>query len=277
VDNYLLGKRASYRAVKYPPEREVRRVNNGCAFASSRIHKAQGAHQKMRNPQAKPRTWHAFAAAALAVIALGSTAAISVAGFSAQVVNNANTFSAGTMQLKESNGSINCYSTGSGSGGTVTSANSANCSINKLVGTLDQVPAGTPLTTAITMTNAGTINSSIESLVMGACSAAAASDANAYVGSDTAGFCGKVDFSIGTSTKCIYPANAAAACPATPTNTGNLGAVAGTTFTNSSTPPLILLTAGSSQAYTFTAMLDASATNTDQGLAASMTMTWNQS
>ena len=222
----------------------------------------------MRNPQAKPRTWHAFAAAALAVIALGSTAAISVAGFSAQVVNNANTFSAGTMQLKESNGSINCYSTGSGSGGTVTSANSANCSINKLVGTLDQVPAGTPLTTTITMTNAGTINSSIESLVMGARSAAAASDANAYVGSDTAGFCGKIDFS---------PANAAAACPATPTNTGNLGAVAGTTFTNSSTPPLILLNAGSSQAYTFTAMLDSSATNTDQGLAASMTMTWNQS
>ena len=75
-----------------------------------------------------------------------STAAISVAGFSAQVVNNANTFSAGTMQLKESNGSINCYSTGSGSGGTVSAANSANCSINKLVGTLDQVPAGTPLT-----------------------------------------------------------------------------------------------------------------------------------
>jgi len=226
---------------------------------------------------ARPFTWHAFAAAALAVIALGSTAAISVAGFSAQVVNNANAFSSGTMQLKESNGSINCYSTGSGSGGTVGAANSANCAINKLVGTLDQVPAGTPLSTTITMTNVGTINSTLESLVMGTCSAAAASDANGYVGSDTSGFCGKVDFSIGYTGKCVYPANAAAACPATPTNSGTLGSVASTTFTNSSTPGLTLLTAGSSQAYTFTVMLDTSATNADQGLAASMTITWNQS
>jgi hypothetical protein len=231
----------------------------------------------MRNAPTKPRTWHAFAAAALAVVALGSTAAISVAGFSAQVVNNANTFSSGTMQLEESNGSITCYSTGTGSGGTVSSTNSANCAINKLVGTLTQVPAGTPLTTSITITNVGTINATLESLVMGTCSAAAASNANGYVGSDTSGFCGKVDFSIGISGKCIYPANASAACPATPTNSGNLSAVAGTTFTNSSTPPLTLLNAGSSQAYTFTAMLDSTATNADQGLAASMTMTWNQS
>ncbi len=226
---------------------------------------------------AKPLTWHTFAAAALAVIALGSTAAISVAGFSAQIVNNSNTFSAGTMQLKEGNGSVNCYSTGTGTGGTVSASNSATCSINKLVGTLDQIPAGTPLTTTITMTNIGTINSSIESLVMGTCSAAAASDANGYVGSDTSGFCGKVDFSIGISGKCIYPANASASCPATPSSSGTLGSVAGTTFTNSSSPPLTLLSAGSSQSYTFTAMLDSSATNADQGLAASMTMTWNQS
>jgi hypothetical protein len=231
----------------------------------------------MRNAHTRPRSWHAFAAAALAVIALGSTAAISVAVFSAQVVNNANTFSSGTMQLEEGNGSITCYSTGTGSGGSVASANSANCAINKLVGTLTQIPAGTPLTTTITMTNVGTINSSIESLVMGTCSAAAASNANGYVGSDTSGFCGKIDFSIGISGKCIYPANASAACPATPTNSGNLGSVASTTFTNSSTPPLTLLTAGSSQVYTFTAMLDSTATNADQGLAASMTMTWNQS
>ena len=125
------------------------------------------------------------------------------------------------MQLKEGNGTVNCYSTGTGTGGTV-GTNSANCSINKLVGTLDQVPGGTPLTASITMTNVGTINASLESLVMGSCSAAAASDANGYVGSDTSGFCGKVDFSIGISGKCIYPANASAACPATPTSSGTL-------------------------------------------------------
>ena len=225
----------------------------------------------------KPRPWRALIVASLAVSALAVTAAISVAGFSAQVVNNANTFSSGTMQLKESNGSISCYSTGSGSGGTVGAANSANCAINKLVGSLDQVPSGTPLSATVTLTNVGSINSSLESLVMGTCSAVAASDDNGYVGSDTSGFCGKIDFTIGITGKCIYPANATAACPATPTNAGTLGAVAGTTFTNTSTPPLTLLTAGTSQAYTFTAMLDPSATNADQGLAASMTMTWNQS
>jgi hypothetical protein len=225
----------------------------------------------------KTHTWHGFAAAAVAVIALAVTAGVSVAGFSAQVVNNANTFSSGTMQLKETNGSISCYSTGTGTGGTVSSANSANCAINKLVGTLDQVPAGTPLSTTITITNVGSSNASLESLVMGACSAAGASDDNGYVGSDTSGFCGKVDFTIGVTGKCIYPANAAAACPTTPTNAGNLGSVAGTTISTTSTPPLTLLNAGTSQSYTFTVMLDPSATNADQGLAASMTMTWNQS
>jgi hypothetical protein len=230
----------------------------------------------MPKANAQSRSWHAFAAAALVVIALGTTAAISVAGFSAQIVNNANSFSAGTMQLEEGNGSINCYSTGSGAGGTVTT-NSANCSINKLVGTLNQVPAGTPLTTNVTMTNVGSTAASLESLVMGACSAAAASNANGYVGSDTAGFCAKVDFSVGYTGKCVYPANAAAACPATPTNSGTLAGAASTTFNNSSTPALTLLAAGASQTYTFTVMLDGSATNADQGLAASMTMTWNQS
>ncbi len=201
----------------------------------------------------------------------------SLAGFSAQIVNNSNTFSAGTMQLEESQGATNCFSTGVGSGGTV-GTNSATCAINKLVGTLDQVPAGTPLTTTITMKNNGNVTASLESLVFSACNAAAATDANGYVGSDTAGFCGKVDFSVGVTGKCLYPANAAASCPATPVNTGTLaGAATLGSITNASSPGLTLLAPGASQAYTFTAMLDSSATNADQGLAASMTMTWNQS
>ena len=219
----------------------------------------------------------ALATASLAVVALSTTAMTSLAGFSAQIVNNSNTFSAGTMQLEESQGATNCFSTGSGSGGTV-GTNSATCAINKLVGTLDQVPAGTPLTTTITMKNNGNVSGSLESLVFSACSAAAASDAATYVGSDTAGFCGKVDFSVGIAAKCLYPANAAAACPATPVSSGTLsGAATVGTITNSSTPGMVLLAPGASQAYTFTAMLDTSATNADQGLAASMTMTWNQS
>ncbi len=219
----------------------------------------------------------ALTAAIVAVLALGSTAAVTFSGFSATIVNNANTFSAGTMQLEESQGATTCYSTGSGSGGTVTSTNSANCAINKLIGTLDQKPAGTPLTTTITMTNVGTLTAAAESLAFGTCSAAAASDANGYVGSDTSGFCGKVDFSVGYGSKCLYPANASAACPATPTSSGTLAGVASTTFTNSSSPGLPLLAPAGSQTYTFTVMLDTTATNIDQGLAASQTMTWSQS
>lgn len=219
----------------------------------------------------------ALATASLAVVALSTTAMTSLAGFSAQIVNNANTFSAGTMQLSESSGATTCYSTGSGIGGTVTAANSANCAINKLVGTLDQVPAGTPLSTTITMKNIGTTSASLESLAFSACSAAAASDTNGYVGSDTSGFCGKVDFSVGYGTTCLYPANATTACATTPTSAGTLaGAATVGTITNSSTPGLVLLAPGTSQAYTFTVMLDHSATNADQGLKASQTMTWNQ-
>ena len=220
----------------------------------------------------------ALATASLAVVALVTTAMTSLAGFSAQIANNSNTFSAGTMQLEESQGATNCFSTGSGAGGTVATANSANCAINKLVGTLDQIPAGTPLTTTITMKNVGNVTASLESLVFSACTAAGASDNSGYVGSDTAGFCGKVDFSVGIAAKCLYPVNAAAACPATPTSSGTLaGAATLASLTNSSTVPMTLLAPAATQAYTFTAMLDSSATNADQGLAASMTMTWNQS
>lgn len=218
-----------------------------------------------------------LAASIVAVLAIGSTAAVTLAGFSAQIVNNANTFSSGTMQLSEASGATTCYSTGSGAGGTVTAANSANCAINKLIGTLDQVPAGTPLTTTVTMKNTGNTTATLESLVFAACSQATASDAGGYIGGD-ASFCGKVDFSVGYGTKCLYPANALAACAATPTSAGTLsGAATVGTITNASTPGLVLLAPGASQAYTFTVMLDPTATNADQGLTASQTMTWNQS
>jgi hypothetical protein len=217
-------------------------------------------------------------ATAVAVIALSGSAAVSLSGFSAAVANTSNTFSSGTMQLQETLGATNCYSTGTGAGGTVTASNTGTCAtINMLVGNLDQVPGGTPLTTTITMKNNGNSPATVESLVFGACTAAGASDNNAYVGSDTAGFCGKVDFSIGYGTKCLFPANAAAACPATPTSAGTLaGAATLGTINQASTPPMVVLAAGASQAYTITVMLDGTATNIDQGLTASQTMTWNQ-
>jgi hypothetical protein len=122
----------------------------------------------------------------------------------------------------------------------------------------------------------------LDSLVFATCSAAAASNANGYVGSDTSGFCGKVDIevSIGSTTAgthCLIPANASP-CAGTPTSSATLSSLSGTTINQATTPEgLTALAAGANQAYTFTVMLDASATNIDQGLTASQTMTWNQS
>ena len=64
------------------------------------------------------------------------------------------------------------------------------CTINDLVGTLDQLPGGTALSTTLTFTNAGNHNATVASMVTGACTQATASDANAYVGADTT-FCNK--------------------------------------------------------------------------------------
>lgn len=56
--------------------------------------------------------------------------AVALDNFTAAIENATSTFSAGTLQLEgvaPSNGSSDCYSTGSGSGGTVSSSNSGTC------------------------------------------------------------------------------------------------------------------------------------------------------
>ncbi|MGO9027639.1 MAG: hypothetical protein ACLQOZ_03280 [Acidimicrobiales bacterium] len=211
-----------------------------------------------------------------AVAALGLTATLTLGGFSAGINNSSSTFSSATIQLEEGNGTTTCYSTGSGAGGTVTATNTnTTCSINALVGTLDQVPAGASLTTTLTFTNAGNHNATVASMVTGACTAAAASDANGYVGSDTAGFCGKVDVTVANTTtgatdKCVYPTQAAA-CPAL-SSANTLSGLASTTF---NAVPLTTLAAGASATYVVTVQLDTTATNIDQGLTATEPFTWS--
>jgi hypothetical protein len=204
------------------------------------------------------------------------TAAFTLGGFSAGIANSASSFSSATVQLEESNGSTTCYSTGSGTGGTVTATNTnSTCSINALVGTLDQVPAGTALATTLTFTNVGNHNATVASMVTGACTAAAASDDSNYVGSDTAGFCGKVDVTVANTTsgatdKCVYPTQSAA-CPAL-SNSSTLAGLASTTF---NAVPMSTLAAGASATYVVTTELDTSATNADQGLTATVPFTWS--
>jgi hypothetical protein len=158
----------------------------------------------------------------------------------------------------------------------VTASNSnTTCTINALIGTLDQVPGGTALTTTLTFTNAGNHNATVASLVTGACTQATASDANAYIGAD-ASFCNKVDVTVANTTtgatdKCVYPSQAAA-CPAL-SNTYNLSTLASTTF---NAVPLTVLAAGASATYVVTDQLDSGvATNADQGLTATLPFTWS--
>ena len=217
-----------------------------------------------------------LAASLVAVAALAATATYTLGGFSAGIANSASTFSSATIQLQESNGVTSCYSTGSGAGGSVTASNTnGSCSINALVGTLDQVPGGAALSTTLTFTNVGNHNATVASMVTGACTAAAASDNAGYTGSDTAGFCGKVDVTLANTTagatdKCVYPTQAAA-CPAL-SNANTLSGMASTTF---NAVPLTTLAAGASATYVVNVQLDAIATNADQGLTATVPFTWS--
>jgi hypothetical protein len=212
-----------------------------------------------------------------AVAALGLTSAYTLGGFSATVANPSSTFSSATIQLEEGSGSTTCFSTGTGSGGTVTAANTnSTCGINVLTGTLDQVPGATALSSTITLTNVGNKAASVASLVTGTCGAAAASDNGGYTGSDNSGFCGKVDVTIANTTsgagyKCVYPVEpAGTACPSL-SSSATLATLAGQTFTT----PMSSLTAGASATYVVSVQLDPSATNADQGLTATMPFTWS--
>jgi hypothetical protein len=203
--------------------------------------------------------------------ALALTATFTLGGFNAAIANSSSTFSSATLQLEEASGGTTCYSTGTGgTGGTVTVGNSnTTCTINALTGTLSQVPGGTALSTTITLTNVGNINASGSTLTVSPCTIAAASNNGGYMGGDTAaGFCGHVDVTLGTSGTCIIPTSATA-CVA-PTSANTLQSIATTGTFN-----LGALAKNTSATYTLTAQLDSSnATNADQGLTATVPLTW---
>ena len=210
---------------------------------------------------------------------MGFTSVYTLGGFSASVANPTSTFSSATLQLEEGNGVTTCWSTGTTWLAERSTANSnTTCTINVLTGTLDQVPAGTALSSTITLTNAGNHAATVAGLVIGACSVAAASDAAGYVGADLTAnaFCSKVDVTISNTTtgatdKCVYPTQAAV-CPAL-SNTYNLTTLA--TAASFSTTPMSALAAAGTATYVIAAQLDASATNADQGYAATVPFTWS--
>jgi hypothetical protein len=212
----------------------------------------------------------AVVAGLLGTTMLAVTAGLSLGGFSAGITNPTNTYSSGTVVLRENAGATNCYSTGGGT--TITATNTANCTtIDDLGAAVNQGPGTGTTTQVLNLTNLGTINGATFTVAPAACTAAAAANTTPYSGTDTAGFCGKVDVTIQNDTtgtpSCVYPAGAGA-CPAL--------AATSTLATLGASPALSLgaLAAGATDKFTVKTQLDASATNSDQGLTATMPFTW---
>jgi len=209
----------------------------------------------------------------VAVLGLTAATTLGVTTFSAQV-GGTGTFQTGTLLLSKTNSSGTCLSSANAAGSITTNINNA-CAGSDLGAGTTNVPQVNQSST-VTLTNQGSINSATGlTLTVGACSAVAAPYGASVLnplssGSDTAGFCGKVDVTIFSTTqaKCLYPA-AAGACPA-PSN-------ANTLVTLAAASPFTLATSlasGASVGLTITTQLDATATNADQGLAANATMTY---
>ncbi|MGC8461019.1 MAG: hypothetical protein ACP5OR_04160 [Candidatus Dormibacteria bacterium] len=202
--------------------------------------------------------------------ALATSVYTALGGFTATITNNGNTYSSGTLLLSESQGATTCLSTANP---TAIVNNSNTCSGINLLGNPTQTngdSAVTASTSIVTVENVGTLNSSALTLTPGACTASANSKTSPYAGSDTTGFCSKVDITIFNGTNCVYPAQSGA-CPAL-SNTYNLASLA-----SKGALTLSALSANSSATYTFTVQLDSGVTNADQGLTATESFAWTLS
>lgn len=184
--------------------------------------------------------------------------------FTASINNTTNSVGSGTLLLSETQGATTCLSSAAG---TVTAANAGTCStINKFGGNMAAKP-GDSFTSTVVLANNGTVPASTFTLTPGGCTASANGAVN---GTDTAGFCGKVNITINddTNAKCVFPVSTTAACGA-PTSTNTLSSL-GTTAINLAAP----LAPGATRSITFTVQLDPSATNAHQGLRAASSLTW---
>ena len=234
-----------------------------------------GAHAKRRTHARKGSPTGGVVASLVAVVVLGLTAsvALGVTPFYAQVGGSSNSFQSGTLILSKTVGGNTCLSSPNSAAGITTNVNTSCTGSDLGSGTTNEV-SGTAQTGSVTLTNQGSIASATGiALTESACSAAAAPYATSALnplssGSDTSGFCGKVDVTLFNGTKCVYPAGAGA-CPAL-SNTYNLSTLASAGSLNL----VSSLSAGSSITLTYSTELDSTATNADQGLVASIPLTY---
>jgi hypothetical protein len=226
--------------------------------------------RKTRDRRGRGRLgWTGIIAASLGTVALVATSlTAALGGFTATVVNpNTNGVATGTLLLSEGTGSTTCLSTAA----DAITANSANCTTIDNFGNLTNAKVGDTSNVTLTMKNYGSVAASALSLTAGACSAVANPGTTPYAGTDTSGFCGVVDVTVQQvgATSCVYPVSTSAVCPTTPTSAATLaglGALSAVTLPG--------IAASASAQYKVTVLIDSSATNADQGLAATLPLTW---
>ncbi len=212
-----------------------------------------------------------LASAALAATAVSS----SLGGFSATVTNNAGAAGSGTLLLQEGIPASTCISTGTGatSSSSVSTNDNTTCPTDLFAST-NLAPGLSPASVTVTLTNPGSLAGSSLSFAPGSCvggnnTSPVSGVTNTYFGTDTAGFCGKVDVTIendtGASPACVFPTASSTAC-GVPSSSGTLA--------NLTSETLPGIAAGAHATYKVSIVLDPSATNADQGLQATVPLTW---
>ena len=126
--------------------------------------------------------WRKLAAGGVSLTVLLSFAAPAGAtGFNATLAAAKTTISSGTLQLKATTGTTSCYSTGTGSGGSV-SSNSATCAAGSPAAS-GSLSASTASSATTTLSSAGTANATGGTITSASCGVAQLSD---ILGGDTA-------------------------------------------------------------------------------------------
>jgi large repetitive protein len=128
------------------------------------------------------RLWRQLTAVGiLCAVLLSFASPAGATGFNASIKSANPTFSSGTMQLKATTGSTSCYSTGTGSGGTV-GTNSATCTTGSPIPSGSLSPS-TALSTSTSLSSVGNANAPTSTVTSASCGVAQMSD---IAGGDTA-------------------------------------------------------------------------------------------
>lgn len=197
-------------------------------------------------------------AGVLASLALGLVTSGTLAGFTAQITNSANSAATGDLIMQESNsaGTVTCNSNDATPVTNTINTNAATCStINKYGGSTTMVP-GTPVNTTVTIKNTGTVPANTFTLTPGACS----QSNNGTVNGSATDLCAKMNLTL-TQT--------AAGATTTIINNVALSTINATVY--SLATPVV---PGQTISFTFSVTLLSSAGNTYQGLAASQPLVW---